>query len=102
MKKVAAVFTAIVLSSTALWAHARDLGPDEALQLRDAGTIQPFDKLNAAALAQHPGGSKGDTELEEVYGRYIYQVEVRDAQGVKWDVELDAITGEVLKNQRDD
>jgi uncharacterized membrane protein YkoI len=40
--------------------------------------------------------------LEEEYGRYIYQVEVRDAQGVQWDVELDATNGQVLKNQRDD
>jgi len=43
-----------------------------------------------------------DTELEEEYGRYIYQVEVRDTQGVQWDVELDATNAQVLKNQRDD
>ena len=102
MKALTAVCAAAALTLTAGLVQARDLGPDEALKLRDAGTIQPFEKLNAAALAQHPGGKTEDTELEEEYGRYIYQVEVRDAQGVQWDIELDASNGQVLKNQRDD
>ena len=72
------------------------------LKLRDAGTIQSFEKLNAAALAKHPGGQVTETELEEEYGRYIYQVEVRDAQGVKWDLELDATNGQILQDHQDD
>lgn len=61
-----------------------------------------FEKLNAAAVAKHPGATVGETELEEEYGRYIYQVELRDAQGAKWDVHLDAASGQVLKDKRDD
>ena len=102
MKTLTAVFAAAALTMTAGLVQARDLGPDEALKLRDAGTIQSFEKLRAAALALHPGSKTEDTELEEEYGRYIYQVEVRDAQGVQWDVELDATNAQVLKNQRDD
>jgi uncharacterized membrane protein YkoI len=102
MNRLTAVFAAAALALTAGLAQARDLGPDEALKLRDAGTIQTFEKLNAAILAQHPGGTIEETELEEEYGRYIYQVEVRDAQGVQWDVELDATNGQILKNQQDD
>jgi uncharacterized membrane protein YkoI len=102
MNRLIAVFAAAALTLTAGLAQARDLGPDEALKLRDAGTIQTFEKLNAAVLAQHPGGTIEETELEEEYGRYIYQVEVRDAQGVQWDVELDATNGQILKNQQDD
>nr|WP_298164965.1 PepSY domain-containing protein [uncultured Pseudomonas sp.] len=101
MKVFTALFTAAALTLTAGLAQARDLGPDEALKLRDAGTIQSFEKLNAAALAQHAGGKIEETELEEEYGRYVYQVEVRDAQGVQWDIELDASNGQVLKNQQD-
>ena len=85
-----------------LGAQARDLGPDEALKLRDSGSIQSFEKLNEAALAQHPGGVIRETELENELGRYIYQLEVVDAKGVEWDVKLDAATGEVLKNHQDD
>jgi uncharacterized membrane protein YkoI len=82
-------------------AQARELGPDEALRLRDAGTIQSFEKLNTAALAKHPGAKIHGTELEEEYGKYVYQVELRDANNVEWDVELDAATGQVLKDHQD-
>jgi uncharacterized membrane protein YkoI len=102
MKTLIALFAAAALSVAAGVAQARDLGPDEALKLRDAGTVQSFETLNAAALALHPSGKIAETELEEEYGRYIYQLEVQDAQGVQWDIELDASNGQVLKNQQDD
>lgn len=88
--------------SLAVSAQARDLGPDEALKLRDSGTIQSFEKLNALALAQHPGGVIRETELENEWGRYVYQLEVVDAQGLEWDLELDATNGQILKNHQDD
>jgi uncharacterized membrane protein YkoI len=102
MKKLTALFAVAALATTAGIAQARDLGPDEALKLRDAGTIQSFEKLNAAAIAKHPGGTINETELEEEYGRYIYQVELRDAQGVQWDLKLDATNGQILKDHQDD
>lgn len=101
MKILTALFTASLISLTANIAHARDLGPDEALRLRDAGTIVSFEKLNAAALAKHPGAKISETELEEEYGKYIYQVELRDPQGLEWDLELDAVSGQVLKDHQD-
>ncbi len=88
--------------SLATAAQGRELGPDETLKLRDAGTIQSFETLNAVALEQHPGAVIEETELEEEYGRYIYQVEVRDPQGQQWDLELDATNTQVLKNKQDD
>ncbi len=102
MKALTILFTAATLALGANLATARDLGPDEALKLRDAGTIQSFEKLNEAALAKHPGATIEETELEEEYGRYIYQLELRDDKGVQWDLELDAKTGEILKDQQDD
>ena len=101
MKTLTALFTASIIAMTASLAHARDLGPDEALRLRDAGTIVSFEKLNATALAKHPGSTVTETELEEEYGKYIYQVEMRDPQGVDWDLELDAVSGAVLKDHQD-
>jgi uncharacterized membrane protein YkoI len=101
MNKFTALFAMTALSLTATFAQARDLGPDQALKLRDAGTIQSFEKLNAIAIALHPGATIGDTELEEKYGKYIYQLEVRDSKGVEWDVDLDATTGAVLQNHQD-
>ncbi|MCK9815554.1 MAG: PepSY domain-containing protein [Candidatus Pseudomonas colombiensis] len=101
MKTLTALFTAALVTLTANLAHARDLGPDEALRLRDAGTIVSFEKLNATAVARHPGSIVNETELEEEYGKYIYQVELRDPQGVEWDLELDAVSGQVLKDHQD-
>jgi uncharacterized membrane protein YkoI len=101
MKTLTALFTASLIAMTTSLAHARDLGPDEALRLRDAGTIVSFEKLNAIALANHPGAKVTQTELEEEYGKYIYQVELRDPQGIEWDVELDAVSGQVLKDHQD-
>lgn len=102
MNPAISLLSLVVLASTATIAHARDLGPDEALRLRDAGTIKSFEVLNEAALAQHPGSRIEGTELEDEYGRYIYQIELRDSQGRQWDLELDASSGEILKNHQDD
>ena len=102
MNKLTRLFAVAALTATAGIAQARDLGPDEALKLRDAGTILSFEKLNEAALAKYPSGKIEDTELEQEHGRYVYQVEVRDAQGVQWDVELDAVNGQILQEHRDD
>ncbi|MDE1165396.1 MAG: PepSY domain-containing protein [Pseudomonas sp.] len=101
MKTLTALFTVAALGLSAGIAQARDLGPDEALRLRDAGTIQSFEKLNAAALAKHPGAKIHETELEEQFGKYIYQVELRDANNVEWDIELDAVSGAILKDHQD-
>ncbi len=102
MTKLTVILSATLLAATAGLAQARDIAPAEATQLLNAGTIQSFEKLNEAALALHPGGTIDDAELEEKGGRYIYEVEVYDAQGVEWDLDLDAATGEVLKNRKDD
>ena len=102
MKRLLSLATLATLISAATIAQARDLGPDEALRLRYAGTIKSFEQLNDAALAQHPGGRIEATELEDEYGRHIYKIALRDAQDVQWDLELDASTGEILKNHQDD
>ncbi len=100
MKLITLMATTLTLLS--LTVQARDLGPDEALKLRDSGSIQSFEKLNDAALAKHPGGVIRETELENKLGRYIYQLDVVDANGVEWDLEMDAATGEILKDHQDD
>ena len=101
MKTLTTLFTSSLVALTASLAHARDLGPDEALRLRDAGTIMSFEKLNAIALAKHPGATVTETELEQEYGKYIYQIDLRDPQGLEWDLELDAVSGQVLKDHQD-
>ncbi|MBT2339675.1 MULTISPECIES: PepSY domain-containing protein [Pseudomonas] len=101
MNPLTAVFIATLMTVCTGLAQARDLGADESRKLQDAGTILSFARLDAAALAEHPGATVTDAELEEEYGKYIYQLELRDAEGIDWDMELDAVTGKVLKNHQD-
>lgn len=102
MKTLTALCVSAALLMGAGIAQAKDVSPAQIVELSNSGAIMPFAQLDAAALAQHPGATLLDADLEESYGRYIYQVDVRDAQGQKWEVELDAETGEVLKNKQDD
>ena len=101
MKTLTALFAAAALTFGTTVAFAKDVQPDQVVKLVNEKTIKSLDELKAAAVAKHPGSTVTDSELEEEYGRYIYKVELRDAQNVEWDVDLDAKTGEVLKDARD-
>ncbi|WP_110972232.1 PepSY domain-containing protein [Pseudomonas huaxiensis] len=101
MKTLTALFATAALALSANVAMAKDVRTDEVVKLVQAKQIQSLDELNQKALAKHPGATIKDTELEDVYGRYVYKVELRDAQNVEWDVDLDAKTGEVLKDVQD-
>lgn len=100
MKALNVLLAATALTLTAGLAQA-DVRPDHIPDLIKSGQITSFEKLNQAAIALHPGATILDTELDNAYGKLVYEVELRDAQGVKWDVDLDAKSAEVLKNQQD-
>lgn len=90
----------LALGSAALLA-ADDVRMGEVDTLVQQGTIQPLQDLNEKALALQPG-TITDTDLDKHYGRYVYEVEIRDAEGQEWDVDLDASNGDVLEHRRDD
>ncbi|WP_426134634.1 PepSY domain-containing protein [Pseudomonas sp. PWP3-1b2] len=99
MKRLTALIAAGIITCVAAQAQAVD--PDKPLKLPGTVTIVAFDQLEACALALHPGSTLLDTDLDEAYGKYLYQVELEDADGVEWEVELDALSGHVLKNHQD-
>jgi uncharacterized membrane protein YkoI len=100
MKTLNALFAALTLTAVASVAHA-DVGPDEVVRLHKSGAVMDFEVLNKTAQAKHPGSTIHETELKNSYGRYVYEIDLKDAQGVKWDVDLDAKTGEILKDKQD-
>ena len=100
MKALNAIFATVALTLTAGLAQA-DVRPDHIPELLKSGEISSFEKLNQAAIAKHPGATILDTELDHSYGKLVYEVELRDTNGVKWDVDLDAKTGEVLQDNQD-
>lgn len=73
----------------------------DAARLRAAGQILPLEQILQRARAERPGKIL-DTELEREHGRYIYELEILDEQGVVWKMEFDAKTGALLKSKRDD
>ncbi|HEY0179673.1 MAG TPA: PepSY domain-containing protein [Dokdonella sp.] len=83
-------------------ATAKDLSTDEVAALVEQGKILPTEKLDAAALAKHPGASiEQGAEVERHRRGYVYEIEVTDPSGVEWDMDIDAATGKVLKDERD-
>ena len=101
MKTLTAMFTAAALTLTAGLAQA-DVPVDQIPQLVKDGKIKPLEELNKVVLKLHPGAMITDSDLDNHFNGYEYEVELRDAQGVEWDVDLNAATGEVLKNKKDD
>ena len=101
MKTLNALFTAAALTLTAGLAQA-DVPVDQIPQLVKDGKIKPLEELNQIVLKLHPGATITDSDLDNHFNGYEYEVELRDAQNVEWDVDLNAATGEVLKNKKDD
>jgi uncharacterized membrane protein YkoI len=52
-------------------------------------------------LKLHPGATITDTDLDNHFNGYEYEVELRLADGTEWDVDFDATTGKVLSNKQD-
>ncbi|WP_434601625.1 PepSY domain-containing protein [Pseudomonas sp. Z4-7] len=100
MKTLTALFTAAALTLTAGLAQA-DVRIDQVPQLVKDGKIKSLESMNEEVLKLHPGGTITDTDLDNHFNGYEYEVEVRDAKGQEWDVDFDATTGKVLSNKQD-
>ncbi|WP_433769305.1 PepSY domain-containing protein [Pseudomonas putida] len=101
MKALTALFTAASLTLAAGLAQAKDVPVDQIPQLVKDGKIKPLEELNEIVMKLHPGATITDSDLDNHTTLYEYEVELKDAQGVEWDVDLNAATGEVLKNKKD-
>jgi uncharacterized membrane protein YkoI len=83
-------------------AQARDLDQDEALRLRQEGVIQPLQQLLQQAMQRYPGARLLEAELEEEDDQYVYEVELLTDSGQVRELELDAVSGRILKDEEDD
>ncbi|EJN31188.1 MULTISPECIES: PepSY domain-containing protein [unclassified Pseudomonas] len=93
--------TALALVMFCSTAMARDLGPDEALNLRKQGVILPLEQVLQQAMDRYPGAKLLEVELEEKHDVYIYEVELLTAEGVARELHLKADTGELVKDKED-
>jgi uncharacterized membrane protein YkoI len=83
------------------FASAGHLSPAELDPLVKSGRVLPLDDLQAAVLDKHHGGHIKKGEIEEHKGGYIYEAEVTDRDGNDWDMDVDATTGLLLKDEKD-
>ncbi|WP_130907814.1 PepSY domain-containing protein [Pseudomonas sp. Sample_16] len=96
-----ALALSMALPLTVGLAQADDLHFEQVPQLVKEGKIKPLSTLNQAVMKLHPGATITDTDLDNHFNGYTYEVEVLDTNGAEWDVDLNAATGAVLKNQQD-
>ena len=80
----------------------RDRDQDEALRLRQQGVILPLEQLLKQAMDRYPGAKLLEAELEEKHDVYIYEVELLTVDGVVRELDLEAATGRLLKDEEDD
>jgi uncharacterized membrane protein YkoI len=63
--------------------------------------IIPMEEILSKAK-QDKAGRVVEIDLDRKGKRYVYEVEIVDDQGVEWELDYDARTGELLRNERDD
>lgn len=81
---------------------AADVPLGEGVRLQEKGIIKSFEQVQAQVLELHPDAIIDETELHNVMGRFVYSVEIINKQNVEWEVDIDAVSGEIIKNQIDD
>jgi len=74
---------------------------EEARNLQQRGDILSLEQILQNAR-QHHEGRILEAELERERGVYVYEVELLDEQGQVWEMKLDAISGELIKEEQED
>jgi uncharacterized membrane protein YkoI len=90
---VAAVCLVLLLST----AHA-DSDHDRARAALEAGQVLPLRTLLGQLEREHPGQVL-EVELEQSHGRWVYEIKLLQPGGRLARLELDARTGEVLRER---
>lgn len=73
----------------------------EARRLVEDGAIQPLETILKQVTERQPGRIL-EVELEREDGLYIYEIELLDNQGVVWEVEVNAQSGEIMKSEQEE
>lgn len=76
-------------------------GQSEARRLQAAGQILPLEKIIRSAQTVK-AGEVLEVEFDHNDGRYIYEVEIVDAQGQVWEMDLDARNGKLIVLEKED
>ena len=79
-----------------------DDGEDEEISLEERKRVKiSAEQARKTALERIPG-TIVEEELEKENGRIVYSIEIRDKDKKVFDVEVDAITGEIVNVEEED
>lgn len=70
-------------------------------RLKESGRIRSLESVLEEIRRDYPGRII-EIEFDDDDGRYTYEIELVDEQGVVWDLEIDARTGKLLEKKQDD
>jgi uncharacterized membrane protein YkoI len=88
------------LCTSAALAIARDVGTPDIAEALKSGEIQPLDGIIKRVTEQHRGRVT-EIELGGKNGRYVYEIDIVDDEGIKTEFKLDAKSGELLSSKVD-
>lgn len=91
-RKIATAFATTIFATTLGLAHAKNTQTEKFIPLTQAAEI---------AQKLHPQGTLEKVALDRELTRTIYEVEIKINATEKYEVEIDAKTGDVLRNDRD-
>ncbi len=74
---------------------------ERARALHESGKIMALEKILENIRDEYPGRLL-EIKLEQEGDGVIYEVELLDSEGKVWELELDAVTGKLLKREQDD
>lgn len=96
-------FALLVLLVTLFYLPRADSGesPANAGRLSAKGEILSLEKISQKAKS-YKAGEILEVELEKKHGRYVYEIDILDADSQVWELKLDAKTGQLLKMEQDD
>ncbi|WP_096526279.1 PepSY domain-containing protein [Candidatus Nitrosoglobus terrae] len=86
----------------ASWILKAELSHEEALHLRQAGTVLPFEHILTFALNRYPGALLLESELERKKGIYVYKLELLTSSGIVRELKINAGNSELIKDELDD
>lgn len=66
-----------------------------------SGEVLSWAEVQAIVTARLPGASFEEIQLDEDDGRLVYEIKFWDTAGVEYEADLDALTGEILKWEKD-
>ncbi len=97
---IATAVLALLLAGAAAGGE-REYDHERARRLVEEGAIVPLEALIEKARTIRPGRLL-EVEFEQKDGRLIYELELLDGEGLVWELNFDAKSGELLEQSIDD